>query len=595
MKLRLRFALLFATAVLSVAQTPPAPPPAPFQLPASPPDPAKPAAAPVAPDAVVVTVNGKAYKAKEMDELMKLLPPQGKAAIAQNPEPALTQLFVLYALAEDGKKRKLDEVSPVKEAIDSQARNYLANIAVQDENTHIKVTQTEQETYYESHKDQFESVKISAIYTAYTPNAKPGPDGKMPQTEAQAKAKAEALVKKLRAGANFAQVAKESSEDKESAGKGGEYATIRRSDSYPQPIKDVIFKLKDNEISDPVQQVPGFYIFKVTARNTQPFAEVQASLFEKAKQEKFDQWIKGIQKGIAPKIEKPEYFSGPKPPEPATPLAGTAIPVLPVGEASGIVATVSGKPYTAKEMDEYLRLLPPQPKAAMAKDPVAGLTQLFMIVQLSDEAKRRKLDQESPHKETLERITREGLANGVVAEHANGIAVTTEEQEAYYKAHQAQYEIAKVSAIKVAFAAPPQLNSDGKAPRSEDDAKAFAADLVKQLRAGADFAVLAKANSDDKDSAEKGGEYVTVRKTDAKVPVPMKTVVFNLKEGEVSDPMRQPGAFYIFMTTSKSVQPYSEVAAAIVQNVKQEKFNQWLSGLQAQYKPKIEKPEYFKK
>ena len=592
MKLSL-LASSLATVAFLTAQTPvPTLVPAPTSIPASP---QKAPPPPITPETIVATIDGKAYTAKQMDEYLKLVPPQGKAMLTQNPEAAVTQLFMLYSLSEDGKKRKLDEVSPYKEALESRTRQYLANIVVQDENTHIKASQSEQETYYEAHKDQYQSVKISAIYIGFTPNPKPGPDGKMPRTEAEAMVKAAELIKKLRAGADFAKLAVENSDDKESAKKNGEYATIRRADNYPAEIKDAIFKLKDAEISEPVKYGPGVYIFKVTERNSQAFAEVQESLFSKLRQEKFDSWIKGLQRNLSLKIENPEYFSGPKPAAapaavPAAAAPAAAAPITP----ETVVATISGKPYTAKEMDEILKLLPPQGKTAMKADPQTGLTQLFLIIQLSDEAKKRKLDQELVHKDSLDAMRREVLANAVVGEESKFIIVTPAEQETYYKGHLDQYESAKVSAILVAFAANPKPGPDGKTPRSEADAKIRAEELVAKIRAGADFAQVAKTDSDDKDSAAKGGDYATLRRADS-YPEPMKQAVFGLKDGEISDPVRQPAGFYIFKTSARTTQPYAEVASSIAPKLKQEKFNQWFTGLQKQYRPKIEKPDYFKK
>jgi peptidyl-prolyl cis-trans isomerase C len=259
------------------------------------------------------------------------------------------------------------------------------------------------------------------------------------------------------------------------------------------------------------------------------------------------------------------------------------------------VVIVGGKPYSAKEMDELMKLLPPAGRSAMAKDPATGLTQLFMIVNLSDEARKRKLDQESPHKEMLERLSREITANAVVSERMSAYTVAPADQDAYYKKHEDQYEVAKVSAIKVAFSPNPRPGPDGKAPRSEDEAKARAEELAKQLKGGADFAELARANSDDKDSASKGGEYAAVHKSDTKFSGPVKTAVFNLKDGEISEPLRQPGGYYIFKMTAKTLQPMAEVSPTILAALKQEHFNQWISGLQTKYRPKIERPDYFKK
>ena len=578
MKLCFSLAVILGAATFAWAQTP-VTVPSPFQAPAPPPDSQKPA---ISPDTVVLTVEGKPLTAKELEDWLGQYPAQLKDAVAKNPELELTRLFAMRALTAEAQKRKLDQISPYKEAIDSRVRSYLANIAVQDVATHVQANDEELKAYYELHKDQYQSVKISAIYVNYTPNPKAGADGKMPRTELEAKAKADDLVKQLRAGGDFSKLATANSDDVESAKKGGDYATIRKSDNYPQQIKDAIFKLKDGEISDPVKQVPGFYIFKVTARITQPLSEVQPTLFNQVRQARVDEFIKGMQKELAPKIEKPEYFTGAKPAAPTGPANATPIP--PAADPNAVVATVGGKGYTAKELDEYMKILPPQGKAAMAKEPEPSLTSLFMIIRLSDEARKRKLDLESPNKEALNMFTLDGLTNAMVVEKRNELEGAPAETEAYYKNHQDQYEMAKVSAVLVSFGA----------NRKEEEAKSKADDLVKQLRGGGDFAAIAKANSDDKDSAGKGGEYATVRRSD-KIAEATKKVVFALKAGEVSDPVKQPNGFYIFKVTSKSVQPLAEVSATIGPAIKQEKFNLWMNGLQTQYKPKIEKPEYFKK
>jgi parvulin-like peptidyl-prolyl isomerase len=259
-----------------------------------------------------------------------------------------------------------------------------------------------------------------------------------------------------------------------------------------------------------------------------------------------------------------------------------------------VVATVAGKPYTKKQMDEYLKVLPPQGRVAIKQNPTAGLTNLFLIIQLSDESRKLKLDQVSPHKESLEQMSRFGLAQAVATEEQNKLTPTPGDQEAYYKSHQSDYESAKVSAILIAFSTNPKPGPDGKTPRTEAEAKEKAEDLVKQLRAGGDFAKLALENSDDKTSAAKGGEYATIRRSSPS-PEPIKQIVLGLKVGDVSDPLRQPVGFYIFKTTAKDTQPFAEAAPAIAAKLKQEKFSEWLTAVQKQYRPKIERPDYFKK
>ena len=274
---------------------------------------------PIAPDTVVITVDGKPYTAKEMDLITQMMPPQFRSSMKANPEPALAQFFMIAHLADEARAKKIDQQSPTKEAIEGVVRQILAQALVAEKTNQIDVPVADQEAYYESHKDNFQTAKISAIYVAFTPNPKPGADGKTPRGEAEAKEKADGLVKQLRAGGDFAALAKANSDDKDSAAKGGEYATIKKADRYPDAIKNAVFQLKEGEVSEPVRQPAGFYIFKTTEKKAQPYTEVRDGLFNQLKQEKFNQWIAGLQKQYTPKIDKPEYFKTADPVAPAAP------------------------------------------------------------------------------------------------------------------------------------------------------------------------------------------------------------------------------------------------------------------------------------
>ena len=49
------------------------------------------------------------------------------------------------------------------------------------------------------------------------------------------------------------------------------------------------------------------------------------------------------------------------------------------------------------------------------------------------------------------------------------------------------------------------------------------------------------------------------------------------------------------LTITKTTQPFTEVKDGLFNQLKQEKFNAWITGMQKQYTPKIDKPEYFKR
>ena len=244
------------------------------------------------------------------NEMLGGLPPQAMKGIAENPQMAMNQLFMIRQLSDDAVKAKLDQQSPHKEALDAVRRQYLANAAVQEQNNKVVVNPAEQEAYYEKNKGNYETAGLAVIYLSFSNNPVPptDPKAKKPLTEVEAKAKADKLAAELKGGADFAKLAKEHSDDRDSAEKGGEYASIRRADNFPAAIKDAVFKLKAGETSEPVRQANGFYILKRTSANAQPYAEVRDAIFQQLKQEKFKTWFEDLQKKMSVKIEKPEFF-----------------------------------------------------------------------------------------------------------------------------------------------------------------------------------------------------------------------------------------------------------------------------------------------
>lgn len=102
---------------------------------------------------------------------------------------------------------------------------------------------------------------------------------------AAAKKKAEDLVKRLRAGEDFAKLAKQYSADTGSAAKGGDLGLFGKGMMVPE-FETAAFALKKDEISDPVRSQFGFHIIQVTeiqAAKTPKLADVRNQLAEEAK------------------------------------------------------------------------------------------------------------------------------------------------------------------------------------------------------------------------------------------------------------------------------------------------------------------------
>jgi peptidyl-prolyl cis-trans isomerase D len=127
----------------------------------------------------------------------------------------------------------------------------------------VTVTPEELRAYYDQHREQYrtpEQVKVSHILIK-TPL--PGPDGKVDEkgvTEAQHRA--EDLLKQIRAGAKFEDLATKYSEDPGSAKQGGSLGWIGRGQTVPE-FEKAAFSLPKGQISDLVKSSYGFHIIRV--------------------------------------------------------------------------------------------------------------------------------------------------------------------------------------------------------------------------------------------------------------------------------------------------------------------------------------------
>ena len=119
------------------------------------------------------------------------------------------------------------------------------------------------QSYYNQHRDEFrvpEQVNVRHILIKTPP---PGPDGKEDQKALDAaKAKAEDVLKQVKAGGNFADLAKKYSDDPGSAKNGGSLGWIPRGRTVPE-FEKAAFSLPKGGTSDLVKSSYGFHIIHV--------------------------------------------------------------------------------------------------------------------------------------------------------------------------------------------------------------------------------------------------------------------------------------------------------------------------------------------
>src|SRR3712207_2363338 len=109
--------------------------------------------------------------------------------------------------------------------------------------------------------------------------------------------RAEEVKDQLEDGGDFAQLAKEFSQDPGSAEQGGDLGCLGRGETVPN-FEDAVFGAEQGEILGPVETEFGYHVIEVTdvrEESTQPLSEVEAQIREQltaeAQSEEFATWV----------------------------------------------------------------------------------------------------------------------------------------------------------------------------------------------------------------------------------------------------------------------------------------------------------------
>jgi len=300
-----RTPFLILPAALVLAQTPapkpaPAPRPKPAAKPAAPAKPRPAAAAkpkPVAPaEPPVLTVNEEKLTKSDFETLVAALPDQIRARF-QSPDSRkkLAQdVAELKAMAQEARRRKMDDDPILKAQIQLQVEQILANALVQQAGKMAAPTEAELRAYYDRNKERYEQVSGRHILVRFKGSPVPARDGR-DLTEEEALAKARELRKRVAGGEDFAEVAKKESDDSGSGQAGGDLGTFGRGQMV-KSFEDAAFALPVGELSEPVKSQFGYHLIQVKEHKNQTFEEARPMIEQGMGPERSRQFVDEVKK-----------------------------------------------------------------------------------------------------------------------------------------------------------------------------------------------------------------------------------------------------------------------------------------------------------
>jgi peptidyl-prolyl cis-trans isomerase C len=163
-----------------------------------------------------------------------------------------------------------------------------------------------------------------------------------------------------------------------------------------------------------------------------------------------------------------------------------------------------------------------------------------------------------------------------------GIAISDADLKKQYEAQKGQYEQVKARHILIAFQGSPAAQ-EGKPALTEEQAKAKAEDLRKQIVGGASFDELAKKESDDVGSGSRGGDLGEFGR--GQMVPEFEKAAFEAKVGEVTPVVRTQFGYHVIKVDAHGSTPFEEVKPALEQGERRTRVQAALDAMKASAKP----------
>jgi parvulin-like peptidyl-prolyl isomerase len=245
-------------------------------------------ATPVAADAVVLS-SGDFTLSKTEYERLVLGFERAAGAVTSGANAQSTQsgqeVARLLALVTEAQRRKLDQTPEMQALIKVRSYVILSGALMKSLTEEVKKDEAGTRALWESDKSNYFDVVARQILIRYQGAAVEGANNSgIGRTEEQAKALAKAAYQKIKAGADFAALAKTASDDQNTRNQGGLMPAFTRGAMVGE-FESAAFTTPVSGVSEPFKTKYGYHVVKVDERKPFAFERVRSTLeFTRAKQ-----------------------------------------------------------------------------------------------------------------------------------------------------------------------------------------------------------------------------------------------------------------------------------------------------------------------
>jgi peptidyl-prolyl cis-trans isomerase C len=263
------------------------------------------------PDKVIITLGARKITFAEYDRIIEALPESYRAAArGASKKQFVDNLVQMLALCEEGRRQKLDQTETYKTLAAYQNDNTLAGLMFTEIGKTVKASDAEVRKYYDEHPSDFERARASHILIRFQGSQVPIRPGQKDLTEAESLAKAQALLKRVKAGGDFAKIAEAESDDTGTGAKGGDLDEFGRGQMVG-PFDEAVFAMKPGDVSEPVKTQFGYHIIKLVSRHKVSYEEAKAPIERKLSPAAQQKALDDLVTKLSPVLDPDFFATGP--------------------------------------------------------------------------------------------------------------------------------------------------------------------------------------------------------------------------------------------------------------------------------------------
>lgn len=265
----------------------------------------------VKPDTVIAVINGRKLTVGEFERMLPAWQQNLQRLVSSQPKTGLQEFALVDLLSREAEKLKIDQDPKVQEKLAESRRQVLAAGLIQRQAEITKVPEEELRKYYQANMDALREAQVRIVFISRANVTQTLKTGEVSKEDPEVlKQKAADVAKQARTGKDFAELAKQYSDDKDTGANGGvlNLKITSGMTNLPKEMTDPILKASAGDIVGPVEHETGWYLFKVETNGVPEFEAARSGMEKQLKEARLRTWYEQLRGKASVQMENDVFW-----------------------------------------------------------------------------------------------------------------------------------------------------------------------------------------------------------------------------------------------------------------------------------------------